>query len=239
LKPLIGITTANVTASQTGWLFNRAYTGIPKAVAAAGGLPVLIPTSVDTETLRALYERVDGLLLPGGSDINPAVYGADPHPTTAPPDTDRDRAEIQAARWAVADDKPLLGICRGHQLLNVALGGTLIQDIPSQIATTLIHDVPPPAPRSMPAHEVQIMPQSRLAQLMGLGAVVNSLHHQAVAQPATGAAVTAFAPDGIIEALELPDKTFVVSVQWHPEDLYPDDAGARTLFEAFVAAARR
>jgi putative glutamine amidotransferase len=238
VKPLIGITTAsNIIA--TGALYNQAYTGNIMAIEAAGGLPVLIPIRVQVETLRALYERVDAILLPGGRDINPQRYHATPHPATHVPDDSRDEAEITLARWAVEDDRPLLGICRGHQLLNVALGGTLIQDVATETATSITHDTPRDLPRNFVAHEVTIHPESRLAGILATTRVgANSLHHQAVKEAAPGTCITAQAPDGIIEGLELPDRRFALSVQWHPEDMYPIDDSARNLFAAFVEAAR-
>lgn len=209
------------------------------AIEAAGGLPVLIPVSVNADTLRALYERVDAILLPGGRDINPQRYQAAPLPTTHTPDDARDEAEITLAHWAIADDRPLLGICRGHQLLNVALGGTLIQDVATETATTITHDTPRDIPRNFVAHEATINPDSRLARILGVVKIgVNSLHHQAVKAAAPGAYITAYAPDGIIEGLELPDRRFALSIQWHPEDMYQCDKSAQNLFTAFVDAAR-
>jgi putative glutamine amidotransferase len=187
------------------------------------------------DTRRQLYERLDGILLSGGEDVNPVYYGASPHPALGKVDDGRDRAEFQLAQWAVEEDRPLFCICRGHQVLNVALGGTLIQDIPSQVQTAIQHDV---LPRDGMVHDVEIDPKSRLAAILGVTQVqVNSLHHQAIETPAPAACVTGYAPDGIIEAAELPDKKFVLSVQWHPEDLFRQHEVMRRLFRAFVAAA--
>lgn len=236
-RPLIGITASTIL--HFGRPYNRFYLANHLAVERAGGLPVAIPAGLREDTLRALYERLDGVLLPGGSDVDPAIYGQQPHPTTYGIDEARDQAELTLARWTVADDRPLFGICRGHQVINVALGGSLVQDIPSQVTTTLRHDQPDEEPRTNRLHEVSIDPTSRLAHILGATRLtVNSLHHQSVAQPAPGAHISAHAPDGIIEALELPDKRFALSVQWHPEDLAPDDTVMAALFESFVAAAR-
>ncbi len=242
MKPLIGITAATYTAPETGWDYNRVYVACIKAIEDAGGLPVLIPVSVDESILREIYARLDGLLLPGGSDINPDIYGETAGPLTRDIDDARDHAEINLAQWAVDDDLPLLGICRGHQLLNVALGGTLVQDIPSEVGTDIVHDISREQPgvlaRDEVRHEVRIDPDSHLASVLGATAIhVNTLHHQAVEKPAPAARVTAFAPDEIIEALELPGKKFALSVQWHPEDMYEHDEAMRRLFRAFVAAA--
>ncbi len=240
-KPLIGITAAAYVDPKSGWRYFRSYSGCVAAIADNGGLPVLVPAGLPDEVLRAIYDRLDGVLMPGGGDVNPAVYGEAPHPTTVYVDDARDATELQLVRWAVDEDRPLLGICRGHQLINVALGGKLLQDIPSSVSTKLLHDIPDyETPRFTRSHEVSIDPASRLAQVTGVTTLaVNSLHHQSVSQVAPAMRVTAYAPDGVIEATELPDRQFVLSVQWHPEDLYGDDPAIRRLFTAFVDAARQ
>jgi putative glutamine amidotransferase len=208
------------------------------AIEKAGGLPVLIPSGLEADTLRQIYERLDGVLVPGGGDINPAQYGAVPHPATAGIDDYRDAAEGQVIRWAVEDDRPVLGICRGNQMINVALGGTLIQDVPSQTGTPITHNHKAgDTPLVHHAHPITLDPHSRLANILGAPEVnVNSLHHQAVDQTAPGMKAVAWGPDGLIEALEMPDKRFVLSVQWHPENLIDDDPAMLALFRAFVAA---
>jgi putative glutamine amidotransferase len=238
VRPLIGITTASIT-NENGLTYNRAYQPISQAVEHAGGLPVLIPTGIDDETLRAIYEHLDAVLLPGGPDIDPSHYGEEPHPTTKV-DSERDAIEVPLVRWAVEDDLPLFGICRGHQVINVALGGSLIQDIPSQIDERVLpHATPDDQPRNRPTHDVSIAPESRLSSIMGGTSVaVNSLHHQAVREAAPGMRITAYSPDGLVEATELPGKRFALSVQWHPEDLYENDDTMLRLFEEFVEAAR-
>lgn len=236
-RPLIGVTAASF--SINGKPYHRGYAPIVWAVAAAGGLPVYIPPGLDPITLRELYARLDGLLLPGGPDVRPDRYGQDQHPLTQVIDDPRDELEITLARWAFDDDLPVFGICRGHQVLNVALGGTLVQDIPSLVDNGLTHDIADDTPRSTRMHEVDIAAGSRLSGILGTThAAVNSIHHQSVMQPAPSARVTAYAPDGVIEALEVPDKPFILSVQWHPEDLYTEDPAMARLFESFVAAAR-
>jgi putative glutamine amidotransferase len=143
------------------------------------------------------------------------------------------------AQWAFGDDLPLLGICRGHQVLNVALGGTLVQDIPAQVGIEITHDFPEDIPRNHLAHPVQVDPGSRLATILGTTTpMVNSMHHQSVETAAPNACVTAYAADGVVEALEFPDKHFALSVQWHPEDMYPESDEMKRLFRAFVEAAR-
>lgn len=235
MKPLIGITTSTYT-NEEGWEYNRAYVAIIQAVEEAGGLPVLIPISIKDEALRDIYERLDGVLLPGGGDMRPNIYGAEMHPLTHNIDDDRDRIEVNLTRWAVDDDIPVFGICRGHQVVNVALGGTLIQDVPSEIGKAIAHNVT--EPRDSRPHEVKIDPNSRLANILGTTQIaVNSLHHQSVGEAAPNTCVTAYSPDGVVEALEMPDKKFVLSVQWHPEDLYRGDPAMKRLFKAFVEAA--
>jgi putative glutamine amidotransferase len=237
VRPLIGITTAET--EEQGKPYHRSYARNAWAIADAGGLPVYIPTGLDETVLRELYERLDAVLLPGGPDVDPEYYGAQRHPETRIIDDARDTLELTLARWTYADDRPLFGICRGHQVMNVAFGGTLIQDIPSEVVTDLPHATPDTMPRGTIRHEVAIAPESRLAAILGRTQVgVNSLHHQSVERAAPGVMVTGYSPDGVVEALEVPDKQFVLSVQWHPEDLYPDDDGMKRLFESFVSAAR-
>jgi putative glutamine amidotransferase len=238
VQPLIGITTADFTR-EFGKPYHGAYARNAWAIADAGGLPVYIPTGLPEDVLHALYERVDAVLLPGGPDVDPAIYGAERHPETKVIDDARDSLELTLARWTYADDRPLFGICRGHQVMNVALGGTLIQDIPSEVTTDFTHDTPDTLPRSTIQHPVELNPDSHLASILGSSTVaVNSLHHQSVQRPAPGVTITGYSPDGVIESLEAPDKRFVLSVQWHPEDLYTGDESMKRLFESFVEAAR-
>ncbi len=237
MRPLIGITTAETV--DNGKPYHRSYARNAWAIADAGGLPVYIPTGLDESVLRDLYERVDAVLLPGGPDVDPAYYGADRHPETREIDDARDSTELTLARWTYADDRPLFGICRGHQVMNVAFGGTLIQDIPSEVETDLPHETPNTLPRNTIRHEVEINPDSHLAAILGTAHVaVNSLHHQSVKRTAPGILITGYSPDGVIEALEAPDKRYVLSVQWHPEDLYNGDEAMKRLFASFVEAAR-
>ncbi len=236
MQPLIGITGSIIERNNNRYI--AAYEPNAKAIIQAGGLPIVIPCDLDPQTLRAIYERVDGILLPGGGDIAPEFYGATPHEKTDLIIRERDIAEIQIAKWAVADDLPIFGICRGHQVFNVAMGGTLYQDIPSQIQTPFTHDIEKGMPRNTLLHDIKIAPNSKLAQILKTDQImVNSLHHQSVMKPAENVQVTAYAPDGVIEASELPDKHFALTVQWHPEDLQ-DMAQMRDLFKAFVDAAR-
>jgi putative glutamine amidotransferase len=233
VRPLIGITCATHATGGGRPLFGL-YQSYARAVAAAGGAPVLIPSlgSCETESLRSLFESLDGLLLPGGADIQPGAYGAEPHPRLGGVDPTLDETELQLARWALSEDLAVLGICRGQQTLNVAAGGTLYQDIPSELPQSLTHRV---EPRDAIAHDIEVESDSRLADLLGATQVpVNSLHHQAVREVARGFEVVARAPDGIIEGLERPGHPFAVSVQFHPEELVPGHAASERLFECFI-----
>lgn len=236
-RPLIGLT-CSVHYDERNWKFDRAYDANVIAIEQAGGLPVLVPSTLQGDTLRAIYERLDGVLLPGGGDVDPEIYHAQQHAKTILVDRQRDESEMQMTRWAVAENLPVFGICRGHQVFNVALGGTLVQDIPSSITTDLRHDIVDNEPRSLRLHHVDIAPQSKLADVLGATrVVVNSLHHQSIEKTADGLLVTAYAPDGVIEAVEVPEHPFALTVQWHPEDMIEDDEAMRRLFRAFVEAA--
>lgn len=240
-KPLIGITTGIRRESATNFTTLVAYEANVNALERAGALPVLIPSTLSDEALRGIYDRLDGVLLPGGGDIDPKYWNEALHPTVYDIEPARDHTEITLARWAVEDDRPLFGICRGHQVFNVALGGSLIQDIPSLVENPLAHANFRPAPRDLLSHSVSVLPGSRLASIVGNEAnlPVNSIHHQSVRDVpnAAGVVVTAESPDGIIEATEIPGKRFALSVQWHPEDLTADEQ-MFNLFCAFVQAAR-
>ena len=193
------------------------------------------------EAPESVVGRVDGLLLTGGGDIDPALYGAAAHATFEAAEPGRDAFEIALVRAALAADKPVLAICRGMQVLSVAFGGDLVQDIPSEVNGALHHDVR--EPRYAIAHEVWVSPTSRLAALMkddledGESCQVNSRHHQAVRHAGDGLEVTATAPDGVIEAVERPTARFCLGVQWHPENFWRTGE-FRPLFEGFVDAAR-
>jgi putative glutamine amidotransferase len=236
-KPIIGLTTAVQVHPRTGYAYVASYALNIEAIERAGGLPFLIPCNVGPDTLHALYEQVDAVLLPGGGDVDPARYGAESHPETILVDPVRDAAEFEIVRWAVRDDVPLFGICRGHQVVNVALGGELVQDIASLLDTDIKHDFEPGSPRDIISHSVEIDPSSHLAQIIRSRQLdVNSLHHQAVQQVGQNLTVTAQAPDGLVEATEMPGRQFVLTVQWHPEDL-TDRAPMQQLFDALVEAA--
>ncbi len=239
MAPLIGITSA-VYYDKNNWKFLRAYALNVKAIERVGGIPVIIPCTLNDDTLRQLYERLDGILLPGGGDVDPAFYQAEPQATLLKMiDRERDAVEIKISRWAVADQRPVLGICRGHQVFNVAMGGTLIQDIPAFVGHDLRHDISDGMPRNTRLHDVTINPESRLANILnGTHFDVNSIHHQSIERLAPGLTATAYATDGVIEATEIESHPFALTVQWHPEDMVDDDETMVSLFSAFVNAAQ-
>jgi putative glutamine amidotransferase len=215
------------------------------ALARAGAASLLIPhlpvlsvaEGTDETLLRTIYNLLDGLLLPGGGDVDPAHYGEPRHEKCGPVSPDRDKAELTLARWAIDDKKPLLAICRGIQVLNVALGGSLYQDIQTQIQRADKHNWHPGYPRDRLSHTLIVTPQTRLAHILGTTSLpVNSLHHQALEDVAPGLTVTARAPDQIVEAVEAEGHPFAIGVQWHPEELADNDAQAQRIFDALVEA---
>jgi putative glutamine amidotransferase len=214
----------------------RAYV---RSVSMAGGAPVIIPLELGEQSWRGIYERLDGLLFPGGVDVDPAYYGEDRHPRLGTVAPSLDQAELVLARWALQDHLPVLAICRGIQLINVAAGGTLYQDLPTQLPDALPHACNAPTyPREYRAHDLTVEPGSRIAAAMRVtGCKTNSRHHQAVKDVAPGFGITARAPDGVIEGIEHTEAPFIVGVQWHPESLAATDPQMLGLFEAFVRAA--
>jgi putative glutamine amidotransferase len=218
---------------------NRRVTDYLESVRRSGGDPVEVADS--HEAPEAIVARVRGVMLTGGGDVDPALYGEPRHPTYEAAESGRDAFEIALAKAALAADVPLFAICRGMQVLNVAMGGTLIQDIPTEVAGALAHSIR--EPRFHIAHEVWVAKDSMLWTIMadkldGESLQVNSRHHQAVKRAAPGFEVTATAPDGVIEAMERPASRFCLAVQWHPENFWRTGE-FRPLFEQFLQAARR
>jgi putative glutamine amidotransferase len=238
-RPTIGILCFNLSEQMSPGVprcgQNLSYV---RSVFEAGGVPVLLPQTEDQAAQRDLFERVDGLLLPGGGDIHPARFGEEVMPECGTMDPLRDEVELRLARWAVEERKPLLAICRGIQVLNVALGGSLYQDIAAQVPAAGRHDWYPDYERDRLSHEVDTTEGTRLAQIVGEPRIgVNSLHHQAAKAVAPGLQVSARAPDDTVEGLEVPGHPFALGVQWHPEELTASQAHARALFRAFAQAA--
>jgi len=206
-----------------------------EAVLRAGGLPVLLPH--EPEQAPRYLAMLDGLVVTGGAfDVDPALFGAGERHRSVTTKDRRTAFELAIARLAVEQDCAVLGICGGQQLLNVALGGTLIQHIPDEVPQALAHEQP--NPRTEPGHVVRLVEGTLLRRIAGSDEVsVNSAHHQAVKAPAPGLVVDALAPDGVIEGIEDPRRRFCIGVQWHPE--YAISAADLRLFDAFIAAAQR
>lgn len=230
MKPLIAITTYGRN-EENEFPLPAEYA---EAVGRAGGMPVLIPhVGIDA---RELLARCDGLILAGGGDLDPASYGGNAHPTNYMMDQERDRNELALVREAVGDAFPTLAICRGTQVLNVALGGTLIEHLPDEVGEKVVHRAPPRLPTP---HPVTILPDSRLARLLSVAECTPvSWHHQAIREPGKGLRVVARATDGTIEAVEMAEHRWLVGVQWHPELSAADDPVQQRLFDQFVGFLR-
>lgn len=236
-NPLIGLTTS--TSSVDAYP-ERAYTNAAylRAVQQAGGVPILLPPQLSQRARDELWRRLDALILTGGGDLDPARFGEPRHPTVYDVSVARDALEIELTRRALAENVPLLAICRGIQVLNVVLGGTLVQDIASDLGSPITHSQT--ERRDQPTHAVKVQEGSRLAGILGrLEVDVNSFHHQAIKDLGSRLVAVGVAPDGVIEAAEVADHPFAVAVQWHPEDLVDHDDAARSLFRAAVEAAIR
>lgn len=234
-SPVIGLTCHHVAVPGRRSAVGQLYVD---AIASAGGVPIAIPPNLAGETLEAVYDLLDAVLLPGGGDVAPDRYGHEPHPRLGPVDPERDDLELTIARWALRDDRPILGICRGIQVMAVAAGGTLFQDLPTELPSELSHDSDPDSLDFL-AHTVEFLGGSRVAEWLGGGNyLVNSFHHQSVRDVPSEFMVTARANDGVVEAIEHRRHSFAVGVQCHPERMWqttaPEYAG---LFRAFVTAA--
>ncbi len=233
-KPVIGLTTSRKVkpTRQPAFGTNIPY---PKSVTDAGGLPVLIPLNLSNEDLDLLLTRVDGILFTGGYDVDPRLYGNQLHPRVEGVDADRDRVEIHLVQALINLRKPFFGICRGFQVINIALGGSLYEDLPEQFPGEIQHDNHN-HPRDYLAHTVDVQSGTRLSELLGTGAIgVNSLHHQGINRLARGLQPSAMSPDGLVEAFELAGYPFGLAVQWHPEELQ-EHASMHNLFQALVQA---
>jgi putative glutamine amidotransferase len=246
VRPLIGVPTQTLQSIDGipedlphSWVMNHRYY---TALAQAGAAPVMIPLLVQQPAaLRAVYDSLDAVFIAGGVDVDPSSYGEPLDELCGRTDLDRDRVEIQFARWARADGKPLFGLCRGLQIMNVAAGGSLYQDCMEHYRGSIKHDYFPTAgyARDHLAHTIRIGRGSRLHDAFGEAeSWINSMHHQGLKRVADGLVPTAWAPDGLIEALEAPGEAYAVGVQWHPEMMVDTHPGTRRLFEGFIEAAR-
>lgn len=240
MRPVIGVTSdcnmGTKGGSQTrfphlGYCLRPSYIN---AVNEAGGLPLILPINSDPEGIKQLLTMIQGLVITGGGhDLDPCLYGEERAAFISELNEERTVFELAMAKGALEQGKPVLGICNGLQVINVAAGGTLHQDIPTQIKGSLPHQQE--GPRTSTAHEVYILPDSRLRQMMNAEKIcVNSLHHQAVKGVGSGFRVNAVATDGVIEGIEKVGPGFAIGVQWHPEDLYQHDPRMKALFAAFI-----
>ncbi|MCW2987069.1 MAG: peptidase [Solirubrobacterales bacterium] len=243
-RPLIGVTTSemrraeNINPTPEGEPVARIEMalGLPylRGLEGAGGLPVVMPP-LEEDAIESLLDRFDGICLSGGPDLDPAGYGADPHPELGPIEPNLDRFELAVARRADAREMPILAICRGTQALDVVRGGALHQHLP-ELSTEIAHRQRLPGDQT--SHRVEIEPGSHLAAVLGETEIdVNSFHHQAIDRLGEGLIVSARAPDGMVEAVEDPSRPFLIGVQWHAETLVhrPFEAA---LFREFVEACR-
>jgi putative glutamine amidotransferase len=237
MQPIIGITTYQ-DINPNGLPFVMIFQAYVDAIMQAGGVPVLIPSMLAKGGWEALYERLDGVLLAGGGDIALDHFEGDEHPRIDGVDPLRDSVELNLFRAAVEDGKPFFGICRGIQLVNVGLGGTLYTHIPDQHPNAIDHTYPGNM-RTVLAHDVKMEEGTRTAKIFDESILrVNSLHHQGLKDVAPALRVTGYSTDGLVEAVELPDYPFGLAVQWHPEWL-TDQQPTRNLFKAFVEAAKK
>ena len=230
-KPLIGIIPLIDTQRSSYWMLPGYMEGIRQA----GGLPVMLPLTQDSQELLQIAETCDGFLFTGGHDISPALYGMEPEDLCGEILPDRDGMEICLLREVLALDKPVLGICRGLQLINAALGGTLYRDIPKLVPSEVNHRQP--APDHLPIHPVAISGPLR-DTLKSDTVQVNSCHHQGICRLAPVLEAMAMAPDGLVEAVYAPQKRFLWAVQWHPEFMQHVDEPSKKIFSAFVNAAK-
>lgn len=236
MRPLIGIPCHSDYRTGSGrpiYCNNRTYV---HALEYAGAVPILIPMLEDARALDALLPRLDGLLLSGGGDVQPERYGEDPYPNLEMLDPRLDEIELTLATWALQENIPTLGVCRGMQLMNVAAGGTLYQDLPNQYPSNIRHcnrDLP----RTHLSHRVFVTSGSITADALGTHEFeANSLHHQAVKNPGKDVHISGYAEDGVAESLEIPGYRFMMAVQSHPEEIYSLVPACARLFRAFVQA---
>ncbi|MBQ8814826.1 MAG: gamma-glutamyl-gamma-aminobutyrate hydrolase family protein [Lachnospiraceae bacterium] len=234
-KPIIGLTSSYEKTDKADYVFsNHSYLN---SIRRFGGIPLIIPTEGEDDELEVLVGLCDGILLSGGDDIDPALYGEEALNDTLQLTPVRDAVERKVCDLAVKRELPMFGICRGVQMMNVYFGGSLYQDIPAQIETDIKHRMDPPAHRT--CHQCIIEKDTPLYELIGREEIgVNSHHHQAVKSVAPGFTVMGRAEDGIVEAIYDPSRPFVWGVQWHPERIWDIEDSSAKLFEAFIEACK-
>ena len=239
-RPRIGIPCAHVEPEQGKFLPTQFVSeNFLNVISRAGGICFYIPLIDDDEALHAIYDQVDGLVLMGGPDVHPNEYGEAPLEGITRIDPLRDLIELRVTRWALEDDLPIFSCCRGVQVLNVAAGGTLYQDLPRQMPSDIVHrGFKPEKPEDYVAHTIECEAGSRLMEIFGERTVgVNSGHHQSVKEPAPGFRIVARAPDGVVEGIESGSHRWAGGVQFHPESITDRDSRMQDLFTAFVQAA--
>ncbi|MGE5677054.1 MAG: gamma-glutamyl-gamma-aminobutyrate hydrolase family protein [Pseudomonadota bacterium] len=232
-RPIIGVLPLYDEKLESFWM----VPGYMGGIEAAGGIPVMLPMTADAGVVEQLAEAFDGFLFTGGPDVNPQIYGEKMETYCGKPCNERDTLEGMLFRRVLELDKPMLGICRGLQLFNALLGGTLYQDIPTQLqpGKQIIHTMKPPYEK--PVHKVSIEKDSPLNKILGFEEIaVNSYHHQGIKQLSGRLVAAAQAEDGLIEAVYMPDRSLVMAVQWHPEFMYKSDENSLRLFKGFVKA---
>jgi putative glutamine amidotransferase len=245
-RPILGVPTQTLQSLggipadfPPSWVMSQRYI---QTLAASGGVTWMLPLLCDDPaSMRAMYDRLDGLFLPGGADIDPSSYDAERHPKCDQrTDSCRDELELTFVRWAMEEGKPVLGVCRGLQIINIAAGGTIWQDLADQVPGTEKHDYFPfdgRYGRDHLAHGATIAAGSRLREILEVAELpVNSMHHQGIDRLGANLRVTAAAPDGVVEAIEGTGDAFLLGVQWHPEALTERDPRMQRLFDAFVEA---
>lgn len=230
-KPMIALTPLVDEARDSYWMLR----GYMKGIELAGGIPVMLPLMDDEDSVERMADIFDGFVFTGGPDIAPERYGQAPLPECGETIPGRDALETKLLSAVLGRNKPVLGICRGLQLINTVLGGTLYQDLPSQHPSQISHRMTPPYDREW--HEVSLEEGSPLRTLLGRDRIgVNSCHHQAICVPASGLVPMAWSPDGLIEAVYMPEKKFLWAFQWHPEFSYKVNSDSVAIFKTFVAS---
>lgn len=231
-RPVIGVTTSQEKGDHPAlYTAGKLYS---LAVEKAGGIPVILPVLEDRDVLKATSEALDGLLLSGGIDVDPLLFNEEPVPKSGRIDPQRDQYEYAYIEFFHEAKKPMFGICRGCQVMNLAFGGTIYQDITSQREASHLKHAQD-APRWHPTHSISIKENTRLAQIYPSGsAKVNSFHHQSVKEAAPGFMISAEAPDGIVEAIESKGDVFMIGLQWHPEHLWMNFQDTMDLFTLFI-----
>jgi len=236
-RPIIGINMDVSGSTETESARFALGSSYIDAITSAGGTPLLLPAVLSKDVIRAQVQACDGFVFTGGRDVNPSRYGEEPHPAWSPLNPRREVFDFALADEVLKSRKPFLAVCLGSQAINVALGGSLLQDIPTLTSSTIDHK--PHAPRHEPAHEITITTNSNLAKLVGSTTLgVNSIHHQSCKAPGKGVRFVAHAPDGVVEAWEVKDHPFGLGVQWHPESMTSETAHLN-VYKGLVDAARR